>query len=928
MDKAEFERQFEALTGPAPLSWQWRLFEEHFRTGNLPGVIDLPTGLGKTMIMAIWLIARLVNPCLPRRLVYVVDRRTVVDQATDLAMRLSERCKEALGTEPPAISTLRGQLADNREWSRDLSKPAIIIGTVDLIGSGLLFSGYRSSYKRRPLEAGLLGVDSLLVLDEAHLSTPFEKLLCSIGKFNKPCEADNLPVKPMCVIRMSATSSAESNADPFRLEGDFESQTGDFADDTVFDRYKAAKHLTILPLGEKDKLTDRLASEAIKLSADDSLRGKRIVVFVRKPDDAKAIAKAIKEHAIKSRDESGPKPKKLKHTPYADSVEVLTGTMRGLERDELVEKPVLKRFLDGDEDPNLENNKQPVFLISTSAGEVGFDLNADHMVCDATTIDSLIQRLGRVNRRGTGSATVVLVHAPPKMKDGKPVELKDLDLAITNTLKLLEGVTDVSPRCLLSLKSNEWKDKYNDACSPTPTTVELTDILLDAWSMTSIIEQMPGRPDVGPWLRGIAQSEPPQTEIAWRAELDLDGFSDLDLDEIEEWFDTHRVLRHETLSVKTSDAATWFQDRWNNLPESERRQLAKLSVVIDRAGMEITLLGDVVTRLLRKAADADAFLRGAAIVVPATFGGIRRGVGLLDPSEPKLDKDDEKNSPEEKRANLNARQGSIDVADAHGRYREKVEKPEEGAAVATPLDSNAVKPPRFARYALDLLSNDDATLRLVSYVPKLERLDWGTLRQYLHDYGGECGHVECVRRHANEIIKWIGLKSNDPVREALELAADWHDNGKDRDRWQRCAGWKPPEPALGKSGGTMKRDSRGYRHEFGSLREFTDAFNAGKLLDDTGKPISQDVFDLAMHLIATHHGRGRPHFPKGGFDPECETRSEEIHAASIRRFARLQRKYGWLRLAWLENLLRCADALASAEQNAEVKSDDLVGGNA
>ncbi len=121
---------------------------------------------------------------------------------------------------------------------------------------------------------------------------------------------------------------------------------------------------------------------------------------------------------------------------------------------------------------------------------------------------------------------------------------------------------------------------------------------------------------------------------------------------------------------------------------------------------------------------------------------------------------------------------------------------------------------------------------------------------------------------------------------------------------------------LGKSGGEMKQDPRGYRHEFGSLREFTDAFQADKLLDYAEKPISQDVFDLSMHLIATHHGRGRPHFPKGGFDPDAESRSDEIHTDVIRRFARLQRKYGWWHLAWLENLLRCADALASAEGDA------------
>jgi CRISPR-associated endonuclease/helicase Cas3 len=131
---------------------------------------------------------------------------------------------------------------------------------------------------------------------------------------------------------------------------------------------------------------------------------------------------------------------------------------------------------------------------------------------------------------------------------------------------------------------------------------------------------------------------------------------------------------------------------------------------------------------------------------------------------------------------------------------------------------------------------------------------------------------------------------------------------------------------MGKSGGEVKRDSRGYRHEFGSLREFTDAFNAGKLRDDAGKPISQEVFDLAMHLIAAHHGRGRPHFPKGGFDPDAEERSDETHTESIRRFARLQWKYGWWRLAWLENLLRCADALASADQDAEDEPSDSEGG--
>jgi CRISPR-associated endonuclease/helicase Cas3 len=109
----------------------------------------------------------------------------------------------------------------------------------------------------------------------------------------------------------------------------------------------------------------------------------------------------------------------------------------------------------------------------------------------------------------------------------------------------------------------------------------------------------------------------------------------------------------------------------------------------------------------------------------------------------------------------------------------------------------------------------------------------------------------------------------------------------------------------------MQRIHGDYRHEFGSLREFTD-----KHIGRT----DADVFDLAMHLIATHHGRSRPHFPKGGFDPLARAESRQIAIDAIHRFARLQRKYGYWRLAWLENLLRCADAMASAERQPQEKA--------
>ena len=149
MNQLGFDERFAELTGHQPLSWQRRLYEEWATSNHIREAIALPTGMGKTMVMAIWLIGRENHPDkFPTRLIYVVDRRTVVDQATDLACKL----RYNFGEDKLAISTLRGQLADNREWSADPSRPAIIIRTVDLIGSALLFSGYRSSYKRRPLK--------------------------------------------------------------------------------------------------------------------------------------------------------------------------------------------------------------------------------------------------------------------------------------------------------------------------------------------------------------------------------------------------------------------------------------------------------------------------------------------------------------------------------------------------------------------------------------------------------------------------------------------------------------------------------------------------------------------------------------------------------------------------------------------------------
>jgi CRISPR-associated endonuclease/helicase Cas3 len=223
MNEINFDHAFTALTGNAPFPWLRKLYEEWFAKGKFPASCNIPTGLGKTSVIASWLIALAKHPDrMPRRLVYVVNRRTVVDQTTNeveklranlgaarLLDTLTQLCAIPLDKDqsPLAISTLRGQFADNREWSSDPCRPAVISGTVDMIGSRLLFNGYGVGFKGKPLHAGFLGQDALLVHDEAHLEAPFQQLIDKIELEQRDRErTGELPWRKLEVMTLTATA--------------------------------------------------------------------------------------------------------------------------------------------------------------------------------------------------------------------------------------------------------------------------------------------------------------------------------------------------------------------------------------------------------------------------------------------------------------------------------------------------------------------------------------------------------------------------------------------------------------------------------------------------------------------------------------------------------------------------------------------------
>ena len=334
-----FDQTFQAMTGHVPMPWQKRLHEQ-FITGQFPYPLSLPTGLGKTTVIHIWLLALATKPTrVPRRLVYVVNRRTIVDQATREAEKLRDalrkpelgeitaRLRTLCGIEnddadlpPLAISTLRGQFADNGEWRADPARPAIIVGTVDMIGSRLLFNGYRTGSWQRARHAGLLGQDALVVHDEAHLEPAFQNLLDWIARRQ---HGDSSP-RPLRIVPMSATGQTGNGDSPFVLD------TDDLQHPRVIERLNAVKRLYLHPHDAKET---KLADHLIRLAWGHADRKVRVIVYVRQPEDAAKVFSGLLNRLGKNGQDG------------RNRVAMLTGRIRGYEREQLLVHPAVAGVL-------------------------------------------------------------------------------------------------------------------------------------------------------------------------------------------------------------------------------------------------------------------------------------------------------------------------------------------------------------------------------------------------------------------------------------------------------------------------------------------------------------------------------------------------------------------------------------------------------
>jgi CRISPR-associated endonuclease/helicase Cas3 len=845
-----FCASFCALTGNEPFPWQEALYKR-FIQGEIPSAADLPTGLGKTSVVAIWLAALITHPHkVPRRLVYVVNRRTVVDQTTAEVERLKERVHkspELLSqlfamsaiplSSPLAISTLRGQFADNREWCADPARPAVIVGTVDMIGSGLLFSRYTCGFKTRPHHAALLGQDALVVHDEAHLEPAFQRLLDAIVAEQKHYKDE----RPLRVMELSATTRGV--VVPFTLTGDDEN------DERVKLRLGASKHLVLHSIPDEKQLPDELAKLA--LARRDS--GRAVLVFARSVDDVQRVAEALEKQKLQ--------------------IAVLTGTMRGLERDNLAQSnQVFLRFLPPSARP--ENSPSPaigtVYLIATSAGEVGVNISADDLICDLSTYESIAQRFGRVNRFGdTRDTTIQLIH-PTNFDESEPREA-----ARARTLELLHQLSgNASPDALRKLDPAARAAAF----SPLPIIRPVTDVLFDAWAMTSIRDTLPGRPQVAPYLHGeLPEWELPETYVAWRHEVDVvkrplfDYYVPQGL--LEDYpLKPRELLRDRSYRVREQLAWVWKRIEKTN-PE------AQIWLVGEDGSVESELLSAFADK------ESESRLHGRIILLPPSTGGLSKE-GLLD-------------------GRIERSEGiRYDVADMDGIrkrvFRSVTEVPEELPTfrVSRVIDM------RRATDESDVETADESQYWL--WLEASTPADRGGIRKAGESVSLD-DHTQEVEAYAREIARKLGLSES--LANCVRLAARFHDFGKRRRYWQRGIGNTKETIWLAKAGRELRPRllDEPYRHEFGSLRD--------AVLEAEFQKLGPGERDLVLHLIAAHHGRARPHFPiEESFDPEAQSSDSEAIATEVpRRFARLQQRFGRWGLAYLESLLRAADYAASAD---------------
>jgi CRISPR-associated endonuclease/helicase Cas3 len=962
---SDFAEFFTAVRGHEPFPWQGDLVTEVLGTGLWPDVIDVPTGLGKTSLIDIAVFVAAASGCGPggpgrRRVFFAIDRRIVVDEAfahadvlaralaaarsDDSVLGRVARSLDSLhaaepaddGRPPLTVTRMRGGLTWAWRWLDRPDRPAVVVGTVDQLGSRVLFGGYGIGPRLRPIDAALSGVDSLLVVDEAHLAQPFVDTLHAAA--STPMVGE-LPLSTPVIVTMSATPpSADDGRCIFpRVLRDAELSP------VAARRVHAKKRLHGVLVPKNVDPVGVIAGYATDLF-DPSGNVVAVGVVCNTVQRARDVAERLRT------DET-----------LAPAVRLLTGRIRPFDRDRLVEGIAEHVKAGRDRDA-----AEPIILVATQTIEVGANLDLDALVTESAPIDALIQRLGRLHRLGEPTEATrhcVVVHheqnqplygeARDRTWDCLVDELGPAPAATAKGRPPFGDGIDASPGAMRALVAAS--DRATLVVEPATTPALLPEILAD-WAMTST-EPLA---TLEPFLHG-RRDESDDVSLLWRADLGenhrdwqtlVDRLPPLSAEQLELPIGhVRRWLRATDVGIDIGDvpAAAAVEDGEPDQPA----QPAKLRTPVLR------WRGPGEGEVLTSPSDLHRLRPGDVLVVPADAGGCdaegwgaprKRPVSDLaelvtDTSARRTVRVHPMTLPDWLGSEDPAlRTGLCDLlAKAAG-----VDEADLADVVGRGLHALADE---FALDQLRALGDQPigvvrSTEGRVLGVFVVHVRDEGLARRNaltdgsLHDTdpaaSSESGvsvtldvHHAAVAERARGIAIALGLP--DLVVESVTLAAGLHDLGKRDPRFQVMlhagdavaslaaldagaplakSGMRPDERAIAQRAWRASRLPRGYRHEAGSAQAAVASLGERRDVDPT----------LVAHLVASHHGNARPLLPAilddgAAFDVRGTTvepgRSVDFDHPG--RFRALSERYGHWGLAMLESIIRLSDIGCSEE---------------
>ncbi len=312
-------------------------------------------------------------------------------------------------------------------WENNPEKPAILVGTQDMLLSRALNRGYAMSRYKWPVHYSLLNNDCLWVFDETQLvgvgietSAQLQGLRRKLGSH-----------KSTRTVWMSATLGDRQldTVDHRRPETGYQVHQltpADLDNATVHARIHAKK--TIAPIQELilNKESDKkgyMETLAACVLEQHKTRGGLTLVIVNRVDRARDLYERVRS----DKGHTGPNTA-LIHSRFRP-------IDRGRNEEVLLD--------DGDR-----------IVIATQAVEAGVDVSSRTLITELAPWPSLVQRFGRCNRYGQGEGQILWVDIDTSIEKDKlalPYEKGDLDEARGLLHELLKNGGDAGPESLKRL---------------------------------------------------------------------------------------------------------------------------------------------------------------------------------------------------------------------------------------------------------------------------------------------------------------------------------------------------------------------------------------------------------------------------------------------------------------------------------------------